>query len=312
MRPFGWFRRKSATKGAATAVAEPEQEHSGAEVIHGRLRTVGVPYALPRDLQEINRLDYQHYLFRYSLRGNYVAPIGQPQSILDVACGTGLWAREMATQFPRANVIGVDIMEPPADEVSNRNPGLDLRPANYAFVPGNILEGLPFADATFDFVHMRLVFVAIPADRWQGVVNELVRVTRPGGWIELVESGSALNPSPAMDVVANWGVQAVARRGVNIHYGSRVGEFARNAGLVNVESQIIPVPLGAWGDRLGRMAATDYLGGVGGVAGFMVAAGLATQEQVDQAFAAAKADCESPHFRASLPIYLAYGQRPAY
>lgn len=304
---FGWLRRGS-RRGVAVAEAEPEQP--AAEVIHGRLRTAGVPYALPRDLQEINRLDYQHYLFRYALRGNVVAPVGQPRAILDVGCGTGIWAREVATQFPEANVIGIDVMQPPADDAANRQAALDLRPPNYAFVPGNILEGLPFADASFDFVHMRLLFVAIPADRWQSVVNELVRVTRPGGWVELVESGPALQPSPAMDVVATWGVQAVARRGININYGSKVGEFARGAGLVNLESRMVPVPLGAWGERLGRMAAADYLGGVQGVAGFMVAAGLATQVEVDRAFAAARADVESPHLRASLPIYVAYGQRP--
>jgi len=64
--------------------------------------------------------------------------------------------------------------------------GVDLRPPNYAFVAGNILEGLPFADGGFDFVHMRLVFFAIPADRWPFVIGELVRVTRLGaGWNRL-------------------------------------------------------------------------------------------------------------------------------
>ena len=29
---------------------------------------------------------------------------------------------------------------------------------------------------------------ALPAEKWQDVINELVRVTRVGGWIELIET----------------------------------------------------------------------------------------------------------------------------
>ena len=32
-----------------------------------------------------------------------------PSSILDVGCGSGIWAREVAKAFPRSQVCGVDI-----------------------------------------------------------------------------------------------------------------------------------------------------------------------------------------------------------
>src|SRR6185312_2694638 len=104
-------------------------------VVGGRRRAAGVPFMLPADMREVNRLDFQHYLLRNVFQGNYAAPIRDPASILDVGTGTGRWAHEMAMTFPRAKVLGLDITAPRVEE----GPGRDQRPPNYAFVLGNVL-----------------------------------------------------------------------------------------------------------------------------------------------------------------------------
>ena len=38
-----------------------------------RRRLKEAPYVLPSDDKEINRLDFQHYMLRYTLRGNFAA-----------------------------------------------------------------------------------------------------------------------------------------------------------------------------------------------------------------------------------------------
>jgi ubiquinone/menaquinone biosynthesis C-methylase UbiE len=277
-------------------------------MIAGRLRTVGVPYALPRDTEEINRLDFQHYLLRYAFRGLYAAPIGSPSSVLDVGAGTGRWAREMAELFPQANIVGVDVMPPPADETAVTG-GLDLRPINYTFVPGNVLESLPFPDAAFDFVHQRLLFLAIPADRWQFVIGELARVTRPGSWVESVESGSGSNCGPAAELLFSWGAQTLARRGIDLHFGPRIAGLFPQAGLTQVQTREIALPFGVHGGRVGSMLATDILNSVKSIGGFIVAAGVATQEQFEQTWAQASADAQTTQFQGTIPFYLTYGQR---
>jgi tRNA G46 methylase TrmB len=83
---------------------------------------------LPSDDAEINRLDFQHYMLRYALRGNYLAPLTRPRGILDVGSGTGRWAMEMAAQYPEASVVGVDITSPPAEAQSAA--GSERRPEN--------------------------------------------------------------------------------------------------------------------------------------------------------------------------------------
>ena len=81
----------------------------------GRQHLAAMPYPLPKDMDEINRLDFQHFLLRTGLRGNFAAPIGQPTDILDVGCGSGRWAMEVAALFPQGRVIGFDLVPPPDD-----------------------------------------------------------------------------------------------------------------------------------------------------------------------------------------------------
>jgi len=260
---------------------------------------------LPSDTQEINRLDFQHYLLRYAFRGNYAAPISRPSSILDVGTGTGRWAREMAVQFPQARVVGLDIVPPRADAERST----DLRPPNYHFVQGNVLEGLRFADASFDYVHMRLMVLALPAEQWPFVVGELVRVTRPGGWVESVEYGGEQQGGPAITQLIRWGTQASALRGIDTAYSTKVGELLHAAGLQHVHTREIDLPLGAYGGRVGVMNGVDLLNAMKALGSLYVTQGIATAEEFRLTIQAAQAEVESPQYRAVSPFYIAYGQR---
>lgn len=39
----------------------------------------------------------------------HLAPLANPKRILDIGTGTGIWAIEMAEQYPDAQVIGIDL-----------------------------------------------------------------------------------------------------------------------------------------------------------------------------------------------------------
>lgn len=300
MRWFGWFRKKPAS---AEAVG------SSVAMIGGRLRKVGIPYALPADLEEQNRLDFQHYVLRFTFKGNYAAPIDNPRTILDVGCGTGLWAREMAAIFPQAEVTGFDVNMPPADERGGMAYGVPLRPPNYRFQAGNVLEGLPFPDQSFDFVHMRLLVLAIPHDRWPFVVGELARVARVGGWVESVEAGTLRSGGPATDLIMTWITTMLAQRGISFPDGGSVGELMRAAGLANVVAQEADLPFGPYGGRVGSLLATDFFNGARAYGGLFEKLGIATVEQFNQAMAQAAADTSSPEVRCISPFFIAYGQR---
>jgi ubiquinone/menaquinone biosynthesis C-methylase UbiE len=100
--------------------------------------------------------------------------------ILDAGCGTGEGSSRLAELFPRAQVLGVDIIDEHLELARSRYANLAAR---LTFEHQSIFE-LSIPDHTFDLTVCRHVLHSIPhADR---VLAELARVTRPGGYLHLI------------------------------------------------------------------------------------------------------------------------------
>jgi ubiquinone/menaquinone biosynthesis C-methylase UbiE len=262
-----------------------------------------VPYLLPNDLSETNRLDFQHYMLRYALKGNYAAPLQEPRDILDMGAGTGRWAMELAQQFPSARVAGMDVAAPAADAGAAH----DAHPANYSFIQGNVLERIPFPDNSFDFVHQRFLTLAIPAARWPGVVAELLRVTRPGGWVELVETAPPTG-APAIDQLARWGIELAKRRGIDISLMARIGDLLREGGATEVTARTVNIPVGKPNGHIGAMAAVDYLTALSAVRGPLAKLGIVDEATYDVMMAHGRQEFDQGVF--IQPVYVAIGRKP--
>ncbi|KAJ1556189.1 hypothetical protein HK405_005426 [Cladochytrium tenue] len=113
-------------------------------------------YFLPSDSRERTRLHVQHILFRHLFGGLFHTPQtelfsdqspatsgGDRAKILDMGCGPGSWALEMAVKYPHASVFG-------GDPISYDHKNL---PENLVFSIENVIEGLSFPDNTFDLVY---------------------------------------------------------------------------------------------------------------------------------------------------------------
>ncbi|KAJ1551092.1 hypothetical protein HK405_015191, partial [Cladochytrium tenue] len=60
-------------------------------------------------------------------------------------------------------------------------------PPNLVRVRGDVVQGLPFSDATFDLVRQSAMVVTIQRRDWPAAVREMRRVVRPGGYVEMLE-----------------------------------------------------------------------------------------------------------------------------
>ena len=185
-----WFRRRRRKAEPPPDTWQPQRLTTPlAPVDEQRTYLANAPYLLPKDALEDERLRFQHYALHHAFGNHYLAPISpDTRTMLDVGSGTGIWAMDMAQQFPHAHILGVDIA---LTSLPQTLPGTCL------FVQADILQGLPFPSHQFDFTHQRLLVGAIPAPRWPEVVRELVRVTRPHGWVELVEVGTTVQHAGA-------------------------------------------------------------------------------------------------------------------
>jgi ubiquinone/menaquinone biosynthesis C-methylase UbiE len=112
------------------------------------------------------------------LFGRYAMP--ESPRILDAGCGTGEGASRLAELFPRAQVLGVDIVDQSLELARRRYANLAPR---LKFEHQSIFE-LQAADRSFDLTVNRHVLHSIPhADR---VIAELARVTKRGGYLHMI------------------------------------------------------------------------------------------------------------------------------
>jgi 2-polyprenyl-3-methyl-5-hydroxy-6-metoxy-1,4-benzoquinol methylase len=123
---------------------------------------------------EHQRLELQSRLL-YRLMGNKVfhSPLDRSKihKALDIGCGTGAVAHEMASMFPDAQVFGADLS--PVPEVRQKLP-------NISYVQGNImeLEDARFKPNSFDLIFSRLLVLGMP--NWKAYVERCVALAKPG------------------------------------------------------------------------------------------------------------------------------------
>lgn len=105
----------------------------------------------------------------------------RPFRVLDVGCGTGLFASHLREAFPSARVWGVDLV--PGMLAKGRDRWRRL--AEHVTPVQGDSERLPFADGAFDLITCANSFHHYPhQDR---AVAEMHRVLRPGGRLMLVD-----------------------------------------------------------------------------------------------------------------------------
>jgi len=259
-----------------------------------------VPYILPTDADEIDRLDFQHLIIRAALKSNYVAPINMPARILDVGCGSGQWSFDMCTQFPQSQVIGIDL-----------EPGTKTPPDNFMFTQANIINGLPFEANSFDFVHQRFLLTALPLNIWPQTLNEMARVTVPGGWVELIEGSEDIKPlGPAMQRMLTFLGRFAEARGLNTtgNLPRFLDSMLAQAGLEQVTMKTFDVPLGPWGGQIGDMMSTNLYNALKGMGAAIPALLGVPATDIEEILSHLRDEWEQDH--ATYKYYIAYAQKP--
>ena len=106
-------------------------------------------------------------------------------SILDVGCGVGQWTTLLATKLG-AEVTGFDL-SPKMIELARKRSTM-LKVQNVKFQVMNVAD-MSFENGSFDLVNCVTVLQHIPDKQlWEKAIKEIVRVTKPGGFVLLLEA----------------------------------------------------------------------------------------------------------------------------
>ncbi len=109
---------------------------------------------------------------------DFLPPLSRGAKMLDVGCGTGAIAREVATRVSPGEVIGVDREK--AQLATARRLASEQGIDNIHFQHGDAAN-LDFPDGAFHAAYCRFLLehVAEPP----AVIREMARVVAPGGWV---------------------------------------------------------------------------------------------------------------------------------
>ncbi|KAK0117996.1 hypothetical protein ONS95_012307 [Cadophora gregata] len=200
-------------------------------------------YPFPNDENEQNRDDMKHAMTGMMMGGKlHFAPIGDnPQSILDLGTGSGIWAIDMGDKYPSAAVQGVDLspIQPP------------FVPPNVKFVIDDIEDDWLYPADHFDYIHCRHVTQTIK--NRPRLMEQAFRHTKPGGYLEFQEivfytfcdDDSMTDPYPMRDFMDNLNIGIAKLGGDNLN-ALKLADEMRAAGFVEVQDVALKLPLGVW------------------------------------------------------------------
>ncbi|KAG4442645.1 hypothetical protein IFR05_001901 [Cadophora sp. M221] len=200
-----------------------------------------IEYVMPNDEREQERLDMQHQLWYMTLHHRlFLAPVSEnPQHVLDIGTGTGIWAIDFANRYPSAQVIGSD-----------------LSPIQPEFVPANCQFEVEDAEdewtysQQFDFIHGRLMISCFKDPRY--VFEQAFKSLAPGGYFEMQDTDfpmKSVDDTLVGTDLWDWNQYIIEGSAKAGRPWTRVKEYKKwmeEIGFVDVEEKILQWPLNTW------------------------------------------------------------------
>jgi SAM-dependent methyltransferase len=252
---------------------------------------------------EVARLEAQVRLVT-PLEDDFLAAAGLAKDawLLDVGCGPGFFSERAARQLvPEGRVTGVDVDPSLLALGRERLAGSELR---IDFVEGTGVR-LPLPDDSVDFAYARFVMQHLSDP--VSVLREMVRVTRPGGRVGLVDTDDGallLHPDvDGFDRLLEASLLAQRDRGGDRHVGRKLKALLLEAGALSPTVRLYPFT----SEQVGP---TDFLRVTTGFKAGVLGPPWITPEQLAAVGAALEVASADPGFFGQAMGYAAYATVP--
>jgi SAM-dependent methyltransferase len=234
--------------------------------------------------------------------------------ILDIACGSGGWVLDVAHEHPHIQVEGIDTSRMLIEYA--RASARSQKLSNAHFTIMNALQPLEFPDDAFDVVNARMLFAVVPPDQWPPLLQECLRITRPGGTIRLTEWEIPLTNSAAYEQISRLFATAMYRMGRSFspdgyHIGiiPMLGPLLRTLGCDDVQSKahVFDFSFGTnnYADAY-QNAKLIYIQ----AKPMLTQGGLISEEDYDMLYNRMLAEVRQPEFSGTSFLCTAWGKKP--
>jgi trans-aconitate methyltransferase len=95
---------------------------------------------------------------------------------VDIGCGTGIVTHEIASQFPNAQVYGLDLS--PVPNIREKLPNIEYVEANIVDIATPDEPDARFKQASFDYIFSR--FLVVGMTEWEKYIAQCVALAKPG------------------------------------------------------------------------------------------------------------------------------------
>ncbi len=259
----------------------------------------------PEEAAETSRLLMQDRVVTKEMGGVFPADLdlSQIHLVLDLACGPGGWASEVARAYPQIDVVGVDISQKMIRyaQAHAKTQGLD----NVSFQVMDLLKPFEFPDDAFEFVNARFISPFMPKDAWPTFLRECLRITRPGGVVRLTDGEWEYSTGEASEKIADLLTRATWLAGKSFSPdGKRFGttlvlrQFMREAGLTNLQHQAYALDY-SYGTEAYETFYQEFVIGTPLLLPFLQGIGVTTKEEFDRLYEQMVEEMQEPAFRGS-------------
>lgn len=232
--------------------------------------------------------------------------------MLDIGCGTGTYAIELADMYPSALVEATDL--------SPIQP--TYGPANVNFIIDDAeQEDWAIPHSYYDYIHTRFMLGSFRS--YKDVVKRAYIYCKEGGYMESQEvdmrphcSDGTMSNNWKMKEWCELLIQASGMAGRSLDVGRHLKQWYVEAGFVDVQERIFRAPIGPWEEEpgrrdLGHWWVENWKLGLQGFSLALLTRGMDwSPEQVEVFLVSVRKSFEDPTVHAYHNVHVVTGRKP--